>query len=109
MTLAGSQTFLVILKVTSSIHTLMQDPNDRNAVVGLLKIDHVMLGRTPSLTWTDIGAALTLLWGVGKLGAQTRWAAGLRRYSGIFRIHPVQEILEIKGLRFAALSPSISA
>ena len=27
----------------------------------------------------------------------------LRRYSGIFRIHPVQEIVEIKGLRFAAL------
>lgn len=48
---------------------LMQDPNDRNAVVGLLKIDHVKLGRAPSVTWPDIGAALTLLWGVGKLGA----------------------------------------
>ena len=69
LTLAGSQAFLVILKVTSSIHALMQDPNDLNAVVGLLKIDHVKLGRAPSVTWPDIGAALTLLWGVGKLGA----------------------------------------
>ena len=61
--------FLVILEVTSSIHTLMQNPNDRDAVVGLPKIDHVMLGRAPPVTWSDIGAALPLLWGVGKLGA----------------------------------------
>ncbi len=51
--------------MASRIHTLMQDADDRDTVAGRPEIDNMLLDTAPSIVWSDVGAALRLLRGLG--------------------------------------------
>jgi hypothetical protein len=57
------------LQVTSSIHALMQDTDDGDAVTGQPKINDVLLDTAPSIVWSDVGTALRLLRGFSQISA----------------------------------------
>jgi hypothetical protein len=51
----------------SSIHALMQDTDDGDAVTGQPKINDVLLDTAPSIAWSDVGTALRLLRGFSQI------------------------------------------
>lgn len=57
------------LQGTSSIHALMQDSDDGDAVTRRPKIDDMLLDTAPPIARPNVGAALRLLWRFRQIGA----------------------------------------
>lgn len=51
------------------VHALMQDADNGNAVAGWPEIDDMLLDAMPSIAWSDVGTALSLLRRFGRIGA----------------------------------------
>lgn len=57
------------LKMADGVHALMQDTDDSDAVGGRPEIDDMLLNTAPSISRSDVGTALRLLWRFGQIGA----------------------------------------
>ena len=53
------------LEVPDCIHPLMQNTDNRDAILGRPEIDDMMLSATPPIAWPDMGAILSLLGSLG--------------------------------------------
>ncbi len=55
--------------MTDRIHTLVQDADDGDAVIGRQEVDDMLPDAAPSIAGTDAGAALRLLQRFGQIDA----------------------------------------
>lgn len=56
-------------KVAGSVHALIQNTNDSDAVAGRSKIDDMLLDATPPIARSNVGTALRMLWRLGQIRA----------------------------------------
>lgn len=64
--------FACALQVPWCIHTLVQNPNDGNPVVGQAKVNHVPLNTPPAIASPDVFTGRRCLGCIGQLGKSVR-------------------------------------